>query len=216
MPGERTIMPSAARLLRGWRAGLRGQSRWLDAAAGLAAVGLVLGAMPWSMASGWGARWQAAMVQPERMGPLLFEAGWSAAALGLALCLAFGSARVLSAAFAGRVGAVERGRRAQLRAAPAVSGAAPLALLSLMALLGMGLAVRGVMAGAARSVDATASGTLQLWTMWPQRAWAAALVVLGILGWVELVLSRRRIAGQLAQTPEQARDDLKARSGGRR
>lgn len=216
MPGERTIMPSAARLRRGWRAGLRAQSRWLDAAAGLAAVGLVLGAIPWSMASGWGARWQAAMVQPEGMGPLLLEAGWAAAAIGLALCLAFGSARVLSAAFAGRVGPVDSGRRTQLGAASAGSGAASLALLSLMALVAMGLAVRGVMAGAARSVDASASGILELWTAWPQRAWAASLVVLGVVGWVELVLSRLRLANQLAQTREQARDDLKARSGGHR
>lgn len=216
MPGDRTIMPSAARLRRGWRAGLRAQSRWLDTAAGLAGVGLVLGALPWSMASGWGARWQAAMVQPEMVGPLLLEAGWAAAAIGLALCLGFGSARVLSAALAGRAGPVERGLRTQLRMAPVGSGPLPLALLSLIALLGLGLAVRGVVAGAARSVDATSSGILQLWTSWPQRAWAAALVVLGIVGWVELVLSRRRIAAALAQTREQARDDLKARAGGHR
>lgn len=216
MPGDRTIMPSAARLRRGWRAGLRSQSRWLDVAAGLAAVGLVLRAMPWSMAVGWGSRWQAAMVQPERMGSLLLEAAWAAAAIGLALCLAFGLARVLSAAFAGRVGAVERGSLAPLRAGPAASGAASLALLSLIALVGMALAVRGVMAGAARSVDATAGGTWQLWTLWPQRAWVAALIVLCIVGWVELALSRRRLVASLAQTQEQARDDLKARSGGHR
>lgn len=216
MPGDRTIMPSAARVRRGWRAGLRAQSRWLDTAAGLAAVGLVLGAIPWSMASGWGTRWQAAMVQPELVGPLLLEAGWGAAAIVLALCLGFGSARVLSAALAGRAGPVERALRTPLRAAPVGSGAISLALLSLMALLGLGLAVRGVVAGAARSVDASTGGVLQLWTSWPQRAWASALVVLGIVGWVELVLSRRRIAAALAQTREQARDDFKARSGGRR
>ncbi len=216
MPGERSIMPSAGRLRRGWRAGLRAQSRWLDAAAGLAAVGLVLGAIPWSTASGWGSRWQAAIARPQGMGPLLVEAGWAAVLIGLALCLAFGAARVLCAAFSGRVGPVDRTLRAQLGAGAAGSGSVALALLSLIALVAMGLCVRGVLAGAARSVDASARGASQLWTLWPQRAWAAALVVLSIVGWVELLLRRRAIAGQLAQTREQARDDLKARAGGHR
>ncbi|MGH1348105.1 MAG: hypothetical protein ACRBN8_41500 [Nannocystales bacterium] len=216
MPGDRTMMPSAARARRGWRAGLRAQSRWLDTAAGLAAVGLVLGAIPWSTVSGWGARWQAAVVQPALMGPLLVEAAWGAAAIGLALCLGFGAARVLCAGLTGRVGAVERSLLPRLRPAPVGSGALPLVLLSLIALLGVGVAVRGVAAGSARSVDATARGVLALWTSWPQRAWVAALIVLGIVGWVELVLSRRRITAALAQTRQQVRDDLKARSGGHR
>lgn len=215
MSGERTILPNPARLRRGWRAGLRARSLWLDTAAGLAAVGLVLGAMPWSMASGFGHRWQAAVADPRHADRLLSEAVWGALALGAALATAYGLARVLSAAFAGRVGPVDRGGAARLRAARSTRGGVSLVLLSTMAVVAAVVGVRGVLAGAARSVDATAAGTLKLWAMWPQRTWAVCLVVLGLVGWVELVISRRRNHHRLAQTPADARDDRRAR-GGRR
>ena len=215
MSGERTIQPNPARLRRGWRAGVRGRSVWLDTAAGLAAIGLVLGAIPWSMASGFGHRWQAAVADPGHADALIAEAVWGALALGAAVATAYGLARVLSAAFAGRVGPVDRGGLARLGVAPSRRGTASLALLSVMAVVSMLLGVHGVLAAAARSVDASAAGTVELWSLWPQRTWAACLVVLGVVGWVELVISHRRNQHRLAQTPAQARDDLRAR-GGRR
>lgn len=209
------MLPNPARLRRGWRAGLRGRSVWLDTAAGLAATGLVLGAIPWSMASGFGQRWQAAVADPRHMSGVLSEVLWGALALGAALAIAFGLARVLSAAFAGRVGLVERSGFARLGVARSTQGTVSLGLLSVIALVAVVLAVRGVLAGAARSVDATAAGTVELWSLWPQRTWGACLVVLGLVGWVELVVSHRRNRDRLAQTPEQARDEWRAR-GGRR
>lgn len=156
------------------------------------------------------------MVQPELIGPLLRQAGWGAALIALTMCLGYGSARVLSAAMTGRLGPVQRGARAQLRVPSVRSGAIPLTLLSLIAVVGIVLAVQGVLAGASRAVDASAGGISQLWVSWPQRVWAAAVVVLGLVGWVELVSSRRRVAASLAQTRQQVLDDLKARSGGHR
>lgn len=156
------------------------------------------------------------MVQPEFMGTLLRQAGWGAAAVGLALCLAYGSARVLSAAVTGRLGPVQPRAKAQLRASAVKSGAVPLVLLSVIAMVGIVVAIQGVLAGAARAVDASPGGISQLWVSWPQRVWAASVVVLGMVGWVELVSSRRRVAASLAQTRQQVRDDLKARSGGHR
>lgn len=215
MSGERTILPNPARMRRGWRAGLRGRSVWLDTAAGLAAVGLVLGAIPWSMASGFGQRWQSAVADPRHTAGLLSEVVWGALAVGAALATAYGLARVLSAAFAGRVGPVDRAGLARLGVARSTRGAVSLLLLSAMAVVAVVLGVRGVLAGAARSIDATAAGTIELWALWPQRTWAVCLVVLGMVGWVELVVSRRRNQHRLAQTPTDAREDRRAR-GGRR
>ncbi|MCR9162203.1 MAG: hypothetical protein ACE37F_29105 [Nannocystaceae bacterium] len=215
MSGERTILPSPARSRRGWRAGLRGRSAWLDAAAGLGAVGLVLGAVPWSMASGFGRRWQAAVAQPHHARALLADAVWGALALGAALATAYGIARVLSAVFAGRVGLVERGGLARLGVASSTRGSAGLAALCVVAVAAVVVGLRGVIAGAARSVDASAAGIVQVWASWPQRTWAVCLVVLGLAGWVELVISHRRNRDRLAQTAAQARDDRRAR-GGRR
>lgn len=215
MPDDRTVMPNPARLRRGWRAGLRGQSRWLDTAAGLAAVGLVLGAIPWSMASGFGARWRAAVADPALAPALLREVAVAGLALAAALSAAFLLGRVFSALFAGRLGLVERGLLERLGAARSTQGSMALALLGVLATMTALLAVRGVLAGAARSVDATAAGVLALWTSWPQRTWAIGLVVLAAVGWLELVLSHRRIGARLAQTSEQARADRRNR-GGRR
>ena len=216
MPGDRTIMPNPARVRRGWRAGVRAQSQWLDTVAGLAAVGLVLGAIPWSMASGFGARWQAAIAEPGGASAVLVEVVWAAVALGAALAVGYGVARFLSAAFAGRVGPLERRGLRRLGVAPSGSqGAVVLVVLGALAGGAMLLAVRGVLAGASRAVDASAAGTWQLWTAWPQRTWAAVLVVLSVVGWAELLLSQRRNRIRLAQTPGQVRDDLRAR-GGRR
>jgi hypothetical protein len=167
------------------------------------------------MATGFGRRWQAAVADPRHIDAVLLEAVWGALALGAALATAYGLARVLSAAFAGRVGPVDRAGLARLGAVPSRRGAVSLALLSGMAIVAVVLGGRGVLAGAARSADATAGATLELWTIWPQRTWAVCLVVLGIVGWVELAISHRRNRDRLAQSPAQARDDRRAR-GGRR
>ena len=215
MPGDRTVSATPARLRRGWRAGLRGQSRWLDTAAGLAAVGLVVGAIPWSMASGFGARWQAALANPAHASGLLRESAVAGLGLAAALAAAFLLGRILSALLAGRLGLVDRGLMERIGAHRSTQGTLAVAALAVIGTSIVLVTLRGVLAGAARSVDATAAGTWTLWTTWPHRTWTALLITLAALGWAELLLSQRRVRARLAQTPEQARDDRRSR-GGRR
>lgn len=216
VPGERTIMPSPARARRGWRAGIRAQSRWLDAAVSTAALGLALGAMPWSLASGFGARWQGAIARPERIPGLLGDVAEAALFVLVVLVLAFGVGRVLSASISGRLGPVERRGLARLGVGPASAQVGPRIALAVGAVLAVLWAVRGVVAAAARGVDASPAAAVQLWTTWPHRGWAACVVVLAVFGWGELMLSRRRNRLRLAQTPAQVRDELRLQGGGRR
>lgn len=216
MPGERTIAASPARLRRGWRAGLRAQSRWLDTAAGLLAVGFVLSAIPWHAMSGIGARWQAAVADPTTSGNLLGEVVTAASMLAVALAAAFGLARLLSALLAGRVGPVDRSGLARLGAAPARPAAMVWVALSVLAVVSAVVLTRDVVAAGARAVDASPAATVMLWTTWPQRAWAVCLALLAVVGWAELMLARRQTRHRLAQSPQQLRDDRLAQAGGRR
>ena len=101
------------------------------------------------------------------------------------------------------------------RLLPAPARPAVLARLVLCLAVGAGLvlALVGVLAGAARAVDASEAGLAMLWLEWAERACVvlAGGLLLGAV--VELLLDRRDREAQLWQTPQAARDEARAAGG---
>lgn len=203
MADERTVAPSAARQRRAWRAGRRPRSRWLlsAAACGLLAAGLSAG-----VEAGPGV--SPGAVMPARW--LHEVAVWLALGwlLGLALALGVGLST-------GQVGPVAGGRERLDAPAPR-----PPVLLGLLIVLGLGLGLGaelvGVVAGAARAVDASEAGLVALWRGWAAQGLAVLGLGLGLAGLFELVLERRAHRFSLWQTPQQARDEARASGRARR
>lgn len=205
MVDDRPIAPSPSRWRRAWQAGLRPQTRWLwpaAACAGLAA-GLDRGSIWWPSVLD---------VRPGSLTPdawLEQGAGLLGAGWGLAGALVLGLALITR-----RLGGISGVARRRLRAAPS----SPIGLralgLALAIGLGMALALRGVLAGAARAVDAPEAGLVALWRGWAGQGLVAIAVGLGLAALGELVLDRSDRRARLAQSRQQARDDARA-SGAR-
>lgn len=215
MAGDRSILPNAARLRRAARAGLRVQTRWLDTALAVFAAGLVVVALPWGKLPPQGPRWAAAIADSS-LGP-----GLIVDAVGVALSVvamfsgSFIVARVLAAATAGRLGPVESSGLRRLSVVRSRFGTTTMVLLGALALLALATELSGVIAGGARSVDASTSALWIVWTSWPAKAWASVVIVLAVVGVAERVLARHRLMLSLAQSPAEIRAEQRDR-GGRR
>jgi hypothetical protein len=204
MADDRTIAPGPSRWQRAWQAGLRPWSAWVWPATALGLVALVLGdaasrTAPWLDPSPGlvaPSAWLGALVEP--LVALLVVAGLGV--IGLAVLM-----RQL-----GGVSALAQRRLGAPPGRPAV-----LARLGLCLAVGAGvvLALDGVLAGAARAVDASEAGIFALWRGWAERAGAALSLGLGLGAVVELWLDRRERGARLWQSSQQLRDEARAAGG---
>lgn len=213
MADDRTILPSATRLRQGWRAGVRPSARWLTVAASVAAVGLVLGAIPWGQLSGFGARWKAAVADPSRAPLVLVEALGFSASVALSLVAAASLAMVVTTAWTRGLGPIDTRAQAGLQVGPRRGRTLLLGLASVGGLL-LALSLSSVMAGAARAVDATPASLALLWSTWAGRTWTAVVAVLTAIGVAEWALSSSQVRGMLARSPAQVREDARRGGGG--
>ena len=192
MPDLR-VPPSRARVALAHRAGLRPSSPWLVPSALCLALAAALPDAPGGAAPG---RLTAALAGADvhGLGAMVFEA-WSivlAAAAGLA---------VAAVAATGGLGWTRRARLGRVGAVAGPSGWLALAVLVLLA-----LALRGAVAGAARSVDAEAAGLAALWLAWLRRGLVAVGCVGAIAAALDLARAGAAIRRALFQTPDEARE----------
>jgi hypothetical protein len=204
MADDRTLAPSPARWHRAWLSGLRPWSGWSWPALACGLVALAIDRM-----GEGGEPWLDPSPGTARPGAWLgTAAAWLAAVLATA-----GIAAVALALASQRLGWVSMLEQRRLHAAPARP--AVLARLGLCAAVGLllVLALDGVLAGAARAVDADEAGLATLWLGWAGRATTALAVGLGLGAAVELLLDRRDRGARLWQTPQQARDEVRSAGG---
>lgn len=112
-----------------------------------------------------------------------------------------------------QLGGISASARDRLRAARSRPAVFPLVGLTLLVGVGSILALAGVLAGAARSVDATAAGLVFVWRSWATRAAAVLAVGLSLAALGELVLDRSDRRARLRQSREQLREDLRDAGG---
>lgn len=203
MSDDRTLAPSAARQRRAWRAGLRPSSRALLPAAACGLLALALDGTTGEVGT-W--------VQP---GAVSSESWLGAVARVLGIGWLVAAAVVLGlAALTRRLGVVAASDRRRLRPAPA----RPLGLLRIALGLGLGAvtlaAVSGVLAGAARGVDASEASLGTLWLGWATTLAITMAAVLGLGALVELVVDRHERVGRLFLDHAGARE-LARDAGGR-
>jgi hypothetical protein len=205
MADDRTIAPGPSRWHRAWQAGLRPWSPWLLPAAACGLLALAVDGSGASTAAAWLDPRPGAVAPAAWLGSLVERLVMLLAATGVAV--------VGLAVLSRRLGVVSTLEQRRLRAAPARP--AVLARLLLCVCVGMGvvLALEGVLAGAARAVDASESGLHALWLGWAGRAGAALSLGLGLGAAVELWLDHRDRGARLWQSPEQARDEVRAAGG---
>lgn len=196
MTDDGSIAPGAARVALAHRAGLRARSPWLAPA--VLCLGL-WAALPEALGEDTRAALRAALAGGDLRGLVdMFFRAWlsvlaGAGALVLAALAVTGSLGWVSAApESERFGRVRRG------VGPLLLGAAALAVCAAV--------LRGALAGAARSVDASPAGLSLLWWSWAHRG-------LGVLGGaslvaaaIDLALARRALWRALHLTPAQARE----------
>jgi hypothetical protein len=204
MADDRTIAPGPSRWHRAWQAGLRPWSAWLLPATACGLLALAI--------DGAGAR-PAAWLDP-RPGAVT-PAAWLDVLVEslVALLAAVGVVVVGLAVLSGRLGVISTLEQQRLKAAPARPSVLARLLLCVAVGVGVVLALEGVLAGAARGVDASEAGLRTLWLHWAGRAAAALSLGLGLGAAVELWLDRRDRDAQLWQSPEQARDEARAAGG---
>ena len=202
MADNRTIAPSPARQRRAWRAGLRPRTAWLLPAAGFGLLGLALG----GQIDGLTLQWGPGAITPDawlsRVGAWLVT-GWSIAAV-VVLVLALVTRRL---------GGISSRDRQRLQASPARPDFWLRAVLVLALLAGLGVACLGVLAGAARAVDASEASLVALWSGWAVRLSMVVALGLAATAVVDLLVDRRDRLMRLFQSRQQRRDD--ARAGGR-
>lgn len=204
MVDDRSLPPSPARVRRAWRAGLRPRSRWpwLAAAGGLVAVAIDA----WPVATGGWSGPVPGAVEPSAW------LGTAAAGLG-AVLLAAGLGRVGLGAALRQLGWISAAERRRLHARPAAPSMLARLGLASAAALGLGLALAGVLAGAARSVDASEAGLRALWLGWAVEVVVALAVVAGLVGAAELLIDRHERGWRLRQTPRQVAAEAQTAGG---
>jgi hypothetical protein len=213
MAGDRTIAPTAARVARAWREGLRPAHRWLGAAAAVWGVTLVIprvAARPDVIDA----------LRDELAAPGLADVAVLEPVIVSALVVALGVAvAVVGAAVVTSVGVGTAGPRAHrtVEVAPRQrvleSLWLPMALATAAGFVAVSL---GVVAGAARAPGATESGLQELWATWAVRIGAVAGALLLCAGLAELAVERWRIVRRLHASPEQLREERARRGDGRR
>lgn len=209
MSDERTFAPSPLRWRRAWAAGLRPRARWLWPAVAFGGLTILLD----ELGAGRSGTIPAELdLRPGQVAPqawLETAVGWLAAGF----CTA-GLVVVAVAVLSRRLGLVSTLEQRRLGAAPDRPGALVRLGLVAVVLVGLALALVGVVAGAARSVDASEAGLVALWLGWAQRGSAALALGLGAGAAVELWLDHRERGLRLRQSPQQLR--AQRREGGAR
>ena len=203
MAEDRPIPPSASRLARAHAAGIRADPRWLS-------TGIVCLVLAGALAS---IDPQALAASLQIGGPQIAGHYDDVAVLALTrgltlwgtLLAAVLGALLLIRLATGSLGAIDSRAAEGLDAAPvAASGAA----MAGAAIVGLGVLVAvviGVLAAAARGVDASEAGQLQLWSGWAVRLLLAAGATLCPIGLLELSSWRSSRWRALHQSVEQAR-----------
>lgn len=214
MSGDRTLAPSPTRWRRAWRAGLRPSATWLWPAAGFGALALALDGLRDALGDGLadasadaGVGSPGIDVRPGAVTPdawLELAVGWLAAGLWVAGALA-----VAVALLSRRLGLVSPLERRRLGAAEDRPGVLVRLVLVAVVITGLALGLQGVLAGAARAVDASEAGLAALWLGWAARAAGALGLGLGLGAGVELWLDRRERRQRLRQSPQQLLDELR-------
>lgn len=202
---DRTLAPSPSRQRRAWRAGLRPRSQWLLPAA---ACGLLVLALE-------GRSGSTDAIATALLPGSITAAAWLDTVVGwLLVGWAIAALLVLGVAVLGRrLGSVSSTERRRLRAASSRPAWLGRAAISLALGAGSMLALRGVLAGAARGVDATEASLTALWLGWASRVGAVLAVALALAALLELLLDGSERRDRLRLSPEQARQ--LARDGGR-
>lgn len=210
-----SIAPDPRRLAQAHAAGLRPTSRWLRLSAH--AVVIVLLA-PWAIATvtaDLGQCWRGAMDTGAGAGAVECSLPGLAAVVG-ALLLAVALAELAVASLTGRAGQLDRARRGRLGRVGSWrehGGAAHLVLALLVGALLYALLGAGLVAGAARAVDAGTEGLAALWSGWWSRALVVTALALAAAGLAERHLSARARWSALHQTFEERAAQLRERGG---
>ena len=195
-------------MARAWRAGLRPRSRWWT----LALFAIVA------------AQWASADAEVLREG---LAQWWGLAAQGqvdLSRLAAIGvwlgvfpavavMAAVFATGFAGALGPIRPREREKVTPTRPWLGPGPLVVV--LVIMGLAVATLGsVVAGAARSVDASEPALVELWQTWAVRVIGGTAAILLVGGAAEWWLARRTVRRSLYRTVSQVRRD--EREGPRR
>lgn len=112
-----------------------------------------------------------------------------------------------AAAATGSLGWVEGGR-SRLGRVGRIGSSVGLGVVAAAVIVALALAIRGVVAGAARGVDASEAGLLALWVEWLRRVLLAAGIVSLIAAALEVVMMRGAIVRALYQTRVEAEEEM--------
>lgn len=191
-----TLEPDARRLRDADSAGFRRASLWLPRGLLLVALALGLDSASASVHDLLRAPTAAAALEAA------VDALWSVLVAALVIV-------PIAALLAGSAGPVDRARSRRLRlhgtGEPGLGLLLVAAALAIIALL----ALRGVIAGAARGADADLTALTALWSAWLLRGLALVGALLVLAGVFELVLSERARRRALRQTLEELREDAR-------
>lgn len=196
MAEEGTLAPDSHRLARAHRAGLRPTSPWLWPAAACLGLALMLHGSGAARFEVWRAAWTAGIAAGDAapLGGAMI--GGLAALLGWAAALA-----LVVAGLSGTLGRVDRRARLRAELRPSVvRGLLALALPAVAVVLGL-----GVIAGAARAVDASPAGLQALWLAWLRNMLLGTGGVMLVAGVIDRTLARRRLWRALHRTIAEAR-----------
>ncbi len=205
MADDRTIAPGPARWRRAWQAGMRPRSRWLWPAVACAVVALALDGGP-PPAETWSLDLRPGGLTPERWWPALLDH------LGL-VWLGAGALVLLVALLGRRLGVVSTPARRRLGAASVERSVLGPQVIAVVVAMGLGGALVGVLAGAARSADASEAGLWVLWWGWAAKGFASCAVGLLAAAVAELALDRRQRESALRLSSQQVRDRARAAGG---
>ena len=211
MSGSRTIAPDRRRLREASRAGVRPRSRWLGR--GLLCLALAAGLELYGPEL---LQTTLELLRSDDPRQLLTIAGLTLASTLLALLGLAALASLSAAGLSGDLGPVDRARRDRLRIGKGDRPSPTLWWIGLT-LLGVTLAVhRGVLAGASRAVDSSASALAGLWYAWGLEVLTIGGALLVVGGAIELYLDERARRRTLYRSPEELREELREQTHGQR
>jgi hypothetical protein len=198
-----TLAPDPPRMARAHRAGLRPTSPWLWPAATCLGLGLVLHVTGEARVAAWREVWAAgfAGAPPAELGR------WLVGELTTLLAWTLGLAAAV-AVLTGAIGPVDASAGERLRV-PRLRSVRAGCWRSWCRCVAVGLIV-GVCAGAARSVDASASGSTQLWLAWLRYLLFGTGGLLLVAGLVDRALARRRLWRALHRSVAEVRAERRA------
>lgn len=196
MADDGSIAPDPRRLARAQRAGLRPGSPWLMPGALCLALAAGLRWYGPAVMETWRAAWSGGLAGGAAIGELV-----------ITLMIAAAVVSVLVAVLTGTLGWIDTRAREGLAVGSLRSEARGALALVVPVLVVVLLA--GVIAGAARAVDASEAGLSALWWAWSQRLLVGVGGLLLVAGVVDRALGRRRLWRALHRSV----DDLRRGEG---